>query len=105
MNLTTDELVQALTNYVNNYASNKSEVFNASMSNEHLTLQQSFTKLCLGWIEHVASRDYRHDLRNEASHVISKTLMDLFKEHQAKEGFTGITLDMMSKPSKHLPLI
>lgn len=101
----TEETVQTITDYVNTYASNKSEVFNAAMSNEHRTLQQSFTKLCLGWIEHVASPEYRTDLRNEASHEMAAKLMALYRESMKQSGYTGSTLDLMSKPSKSLPLV
>ena len=99
--LPTKELVKEITNYVNTF-SNKSGEFNEAMSNEHRTLQQSFTRLALAWIEHVASDEYRHDGRNEASHNTCKQLMDGFKELQAREGFTGDTLNLMSKASGHL---
>jgi hypothetical protein len=81
------------------------ELFNELMTREHRTLQQSFTRLCLSWLETAASEDYRTDGRNEQTHKIAKQLMDGFKDLQAKEGFTGETLELMGKASKHLSFI
>lgn len=78
------------------------QAFNQAMSTEHRTLQQNFTRMCLGWIEHCASEEYRTDLRNEGSAEISKKLINLYKEEMANKGFTGVTLELMSKPSKYL---
>lgn len=100
----TEILVKQITNYVNSF-SDKSQLFNQAMSNEHRTLQQSFTKLCLSWLEHVASPEYTFDCRNENSVAVAETLMTLFRERQEGLGFKGATLDMMAKPSRHLPLI
>jgi hypothetical protein len=49
------------------------------MSHDHRTIQQAFTRICLQWIELVASDEYRHDLRNEDSHKIAKQLIENFK--------------------------
>jgi hypothetical protein len=100
----TKELVQEVTDYVNTY-SNKGEEFSQAMSREHRTLQQSFTRLCLSWLEHCASDEYHTDGRNEQSQKIARVLLDGFKDKQIKEGFTGETLKMMSKPSGHLGCI
>jgi hypothetical protein len=75
----TQVLVNEITNFVNTF-SLKSDEFTAEMSREHRTLQQSFTRLCLAWIEHCASDDYRYDLRNEDSHTICKTLVESFRK-------------------------
>jgi len=99
--MTAKEIANEITNYVNTF-SNKSEEFNNAMSCEHRTLQQSFTRLALAWIEHVSSEEYRHDGRNEASHNTCKQLMEGFRAIQEKEGFTGETLNFMSKASGHL---
>jgi len=72
-----EKLTNEITNYVNSFSS-KSEEFTEAMSREHRTLQQSFTRLCLKWIEHCASDEYRHDPRNEASHDICKTIVESF---------------------------
>jgi hypothetical protein len=96
------KLADEITNYLNTFGG-KSEEFNNAMSTEHRTLQQNFTRLVLGWIEHVASDEYRHDGRNEASHNTCKQLMHGFKLIQHMEGYDGETLNFMSKASGHLP--
>lgn len=96
----TKELVEEITDYVNSF-NDKGPAFCAAMASQHRTLQQSFTKLCLQWIEHVGSPDYRTDARNEDSKKIAGILQK-FRELQEKEGFTGDTLDLMSKPNGHL---
>jgi len=100
----TKELVQEITDYVNTFG-DKSKEFNKSMSCEHRTLQQSFTRLCLSWIEHIASNEYLVDGRNEQSQKIAQQLLEGFKDKQIKEGYTGSSLESMSKPSCHLGCI
>jgi hypothetical protein len=87
-----DDMVPAITDLVNNFGFD-SEKFNKMMSNEHRTLQQSFTRLCLKWLEHVSNEEYRTDLRNESSKEISKEIVESFK---AKKGY---------KPSEYLRYI
>lgn len=98
------KLVSDLTNYVNNF-SNRSAEFNQAMSHEHRTLQQSFTRLCLQWLEYVASDDYQTDPRNEASKEMGKLILSLVRKHFREQGFTEYSLDRMAKPSEHLPLV
>jgi hypothetical protein len=100
----TKELVQEITSYVNTF-NDKSQEFCQQMSCEHRTLQQSFTKLCLKWLEHCASDEYRTDGRNEQSQKIARELLEGFRDKQIKEGFTGDTLRLMSKPSGYLGCI
>jgi len=100
----TKELVKEVTDYVNTF-NNKGQEFCEAMSCEHRTLQQSFTKLCLNWLEHCASDEYRTDGRNEQSKKIAMELLEGFKQKQIKEGFTGDTLRLMSKPSGYLGCI
>lgn len=104
MRKSTKELVQEITDYLNTFNSKEKE-FCEAMSCEHRTLQQSFTKLCLNWIEHCASDEYRTDGRNEQSQKIARELLEGFKDKQIKEGFTGETLKLMSKPSGYLSCI
>jgi|688.fasta_scaffold992589_2 hypothetical protein len=104
MRKSTKELVQEITDYLNTFNSKEKE-FCEAMSCEHRTLQQSFTKLCLQWIEHCASDEYRIDGRNEQSQKIARELLEGFKDKQIKEGFTGETLKLMSKPSGYLSCI
>ena len=89
-----NQLVSQITDYVNSY-SLKPEEFIEAMSCEHRTLQQSFTRLVMKWLEHCASADYRTDGRNEATHQISKRLIDAFQESQ----------EYNINPSDYLPLI
>ena len=98
------QLVSEISGYVNSF-NDKGKEFADAMSCEHRTLQQSFTKLCLQWLEHCASDEYRTDARNMQSQKIAKELLDGFRNKQIKEGFTGSSLEMMSKPSKHLSCI
>ena len=98
------ELTNLITDHLNTFG-DKSEAFNQAMSREHRTLQQNFTRLCLKWLEHVASDDYLTDGRNEQSKEVAQTLLAGFKDLKAQEGYTGSTLEMMSKPSGYLGTI
>jgi len=52
------------------------DMFIRSMSREHRTLQQSFTRICLAWLWHLSQlEDGYYDLRNEASVKTAKELM------------------------------
>ncbi len=102
--MNTKEVVETMSNFVNSYSRNHEEFFE-EMSREHRTLQQSFTKLCMGWIEHVASDEYMTDGRNMGSKIVAKELLKGFKEQKMVEGYTGDTLDIMSKPSTYLRMI
>ena len=105
MSKQTKELVQEITDYLNTFNSKEKE-FCEAMSCEHRTLQQNFTRLCLQWIEHCASPEYRTDGRNQQSQTISQVLLHCFKErHRIANGFTGETLEEMSKPSRWLSTI
>ena len=86
---------QVMSNLVNYSGGEGTESFLKAMSCEHRTLQQSFTRLCLQWLEHVASDEYRTDLRNEDSkkiagklmqHKVTNHLIDEFIKDVAKEG-------------------
>lgn len=100
----TKNIVSEITNYLNTY-SNKWPEFCAAMSVEHKTLQQDFTRLCLKWLEHISSPDYKTDVRNEQSQNIARELLQAFKEKQEQAGFTGETLDLVALPSRHLSCI
>lgn len=100
----TEKVVEILTDYVNSF-DDKSREFNVAMSREHRTLQQSFTKLCFSWIEHVASPKYETDLRNEASKETAQLLLSLLESYNEKQGFSGEAKKFMSLPSKHLSTI
>jgi len=87
------KLVGEITNYVNTYSLD-SDKFNEVMANEHRTLQQSFTRLCLKWIEYCASDDYRYDDRNRASHEISTELLQ-FKNAEGTSWLPSVALPMI----------
>jgi len=88
-----EKFVEEITDFVNTY-SLEGDRFNEAMSREHRTLQQSFTRLCLKWMEYVASDEYRFDGRNEDSHELCKDLITAYKK-------IGRGYD----PSRMLPLI
>jgi hypothetical protein len=87
------KLVGEITDFVNSYNADRKQ-FIIMMSREHRTLQQSFTRLVLEWLEHVASGDYIHDDRNKASHEIARDLIEIFKARKDE-----------INPSQFLPLI
>jgi hypothetical protein len=76
------EMAGEMTDFVNTFSNEPRKEFIQAMSNEHRTLQQSFTRLCLEWIEHCASQDYRTDGRNESSHTTCKAMVEAYKEKQ-----------------------
>jgi hypothetical protein len=97
------EIVSNLTNYVNTFGDVHTE-FIKNMETEHRTLQQSFTRLCLKWIEHVGSPEYRTDARNQQSQDTCRLMMDLFRDYQGLT-YNGPTLEIMSQPSRLLTSI
>ena len=88
-----EKFVSLVTDQVNTFSKIDSE-FCKVMSREHRTLQQSFTRLCLQWIEYVGSNDYKCDSRNQASHDVCRFILQ--KIHSETDNF---------KPSQKLPLI
>ena len=87
-----EKIVEELAGLVNSM-SFKPDYFIEKMSRDHRTLQQSFTKLCLQWLEYVGSVDYRYDGRNEASFNTANDIIVAFRStHECS-------------PSQMLPLI
>jgi len=79
-----EKTVEDVMSLVNTFDTRQvSEIFINKVSRDHRSLQQSFTQLCLRWIEHCASDEYRTDLRNEDSKEVAKTLVE---EYQSKKG-------------------
>ena len=68
------KIVQELSEYVNR--SLKPNEFCNAMSREHRYLQNEFTYLCIEWLRHCGSDDYRYDGRNEHSHNFGKMLIE-----------------------------
>ena len=89
----TQEVVNQISDFVNTMSTSHNKDFIHEMNKEHRTLQQSFTRLCLTWLENCASDEYRHDPRNESSHFTAKELVDKWVK---ESGFL---------PSQNLPLI
>ena len=67
--------VEIVADMLNDFSFNP-EKFCEAMTMSHRTLQQSFTRLCIHWLCTCADDNYRYDGRNEASHRISKALID-----------------------------
>jgi len=86
-------IAREMSNFVNSFSSDH-QGFITEMGKDHRTLQQSFTKLCLKWIEFVASDDYRFDLRNQDSHEVCQKMVKGFSKDN--DGF---------KPSDFLRMI
>jgi hypothetical protein len=77
------ETAKLVADMLNTFAENDQiEKFIGYMVTEHRTLQQSFTKLVLGWVAACGSDGYRHDARNLASHTTCKKIVEAWeKEH------------------------
>lgn len=80
---TTEETVLIIEDYFNSFSS-KEKAFALEMSKKHRTLQQSFTKAVLVWLEHIAvpfkwegnvATGYSVDGRNEASQQTAQKLL------------------------------
>lgn len=57
------------------------KAFAASIPYWHRTLQQTFWRVIVACIKVYADENYRHDLRNQASHLEAKEMMQYLKEH------------------------
>jgi len=69
-----EDAVSQISRYVNGFSREPLE-FVTAMAGEHRTLQQSFTRLCMAWLEHLAEApDYEFDLRNQASREVAKEI-------------------------------
>lgn len=94
------KVAAVVTDMLNSYSTKERDQFLQDMQREHRTLQQSFTKLCMMWLEICAGDTYRHDLRNEASHEVSKELIDTWKESKSNDRYLS-----GANPSQLLPTI
>jgi hypothetical protein len=92
-------LAGEMTDMLNSFSTESSTQFLDMMTREHRTLQQSFTKLCMMWLEHCASDEYRYDDRNKASHEVSKRMVELY------EDFTENVFKFRGTPSRMLPTV
>lgn len=81
------EVAETMTNFVNTFSSGiTNKQFIEAMNRQHRTLQQSFTRLCLTWLENCASDEYRFDGRNEGTHNTCKELISEFKKNNDNIG-------------------
>jgi len=75
-----EEMAKAMGNFVNNFNVDE-KTFCEAMTNEHRTLQQSFTRLCVKWFKTLAeTKEGRYDLRNEDSVMLAKEIVEKCKD-------------------------
>lgn len=80
------EITGKVTDYLNSFSNRQlNQAFCEAMSNEHRTLQQNFTGLCLAWIEFMGnnSEDFKRrftDPRNEYSNKVCAGILEFMKE-------------------------
>lgn len=72
------ELAEATANCLNSTLDNEEVAsFVERMGREHRTLQQGFTRLCVAWLEHLASlNENQYDARNESSVLYAKKVVE-----------------------------
>ena len=75
------EKARDIARIVNDFSFNPTKVA-WEMQNEHRTLQQSFTSLCIEWLRLCASDNYGYDGRNELSHTVAKELIEGHDVHR-----------------------
>ena len=76
-----EQAVYDITDMLNKYGSHKSVLyFVKRMANEHRTLQQLFTNICLTWFKHLANTEY-YDLRNEDSIMLARAIQPAIEQH------------------------
>lgn len=73
------EAAKMLASAVNDYSFNP-KIFAKTLPYIHRTLQQSIFRLIVAIINFMANDNYRTDDRNQASHDISKKLVEVLKE-------------------------
>ena len=78
--MNTSEAVGTISSFVNNMGVDYEE-FARLMGNEHRTLQQNFTKLCVAWLKHLSEVEY-YDLRNEGSVKFAQSIKDKLTDAQ-----------------------
>lgn len=72
------EFAKIVSDFVNGWNSNEINDFIAAMNNDHKTLQQSFTRLCVKWFFNLAEKE-NYDSRNEASIELAKKLKPILE--------------------------
>lgn len=77
------ELAQTMTDTLNTMSNDRPQAhmaFCLSMENQHRTLQQAFTRLCVAWLMHTGDPEYRTDLRNEGTHQLAINLRSMLQD-------------------------
>ena len=72
------KLADQISRFVNGMGGRSVDDFVAAMSREHRTLAQNFTRLCVGWIERLASLTNEpgdYDMRNAASVMLARQIV------------------------------
>lgn len=90
------ELARAISTFVNGNGNDAMDELIGYIANDHRTLQQKFTKICVKWLEHMASRnDYEIDGRNQASRDMARKMVTN----------SDVAEQYGDEPSRYLPLI
>lgn len=76
------ELAEATSRTLNSFlAAEEIALFVERMGSEHRTLQQGFTRLCVAWLEHLASlNENQYDARNESSVLYAKKVVEATRD-------------------------
>jgi len=76
-----EKIGREISNYLNSYGHDtRIKALVEVMNQDHRTLQQSFTKLCVAWLNHCGDPEYRTDGRNEASAQLGKAFRTLSED-------------------------
>lgn len=111
--LTTEQLAEEISNYVNGASSSEVKRLAELMSQDHPTLQQSKMRLACAFIEQMANKPHV-DGRNETSQKTAKAMIKGYKQSAIQEIIDqdgGISeslkkfIDEKSIPSESLPTI
>jgi hypothetical protein len=75
------EAARVVSKCLNSYGNSESvKGFLAEMERDHRSLQQSFTTLCVAWLQNLAAREH-FDLRNEDSVKLARAVKPILDQH------------------------
>lgn len=80
------ELAQQISRYLNTMGNDRLSGLVEELGRDHRTLQQKFTRLCMLWMEHLAGQQH-FDMRNEASVMLARKIMELPARDRALPNF------------------
>lgn len=79
--LSAESMAEAIASFSNKMGDTRVKQFAGCMADQHRTLQQSFTRLCVQWFKYLATlSDMQYDLRNEASVGLAKKIVNTFPD-------------------------